>query len=285
MSSIGKIFIVVNLALSALALGWAVNHLETADNFKKDLEAANAAHAGALAEKETTIGDLTNELNTVKTARGQDSQELAAVTADRDRLQSELTREQDRANQMQSELATMTASLADYASTNDNLQGRWEQSEANLRQQIEARRDAEQAQAAAEQGQRDADSARADAEDTIANLEREVTSLTDAKGQLEIDLQALIEYTGVSVAEIANMPLIDGAVLGINTSVAPGLVSINKGTADGVKRGFTFEVYQGGTYKGRVRVVEVQGNMCVAEVVKTVDGRSISQGDSASTRI
>ena len=128
-------------------------------------------------------------------------------------------------------------------------------------------------------------SARAAAEDTIANREREVTSLADAKGQLEIDLQALIEYTGVSVAEIANMPLIDGAVLGINTSVAPGLVSINKGTADGVKRGFTFEVYQGGTYKGRVRVVEVQGNMCVAEVVKTVDGRSISQSDSASTRI
>jgi hypothetical protein len=98
MSSIGKIFIVVNLALSALALGWAVNHLETADNFKKDLEAANAAHADALAEKDTTIGDLTNELNTVKTARGQDSQELAAVIVDRDRLQSELTREQDRVN-------------------------------------------------------------------------------------------------------------------------------------------------------------------------------------------
>ena len=164
---------------------------------------------------------------------------------------------------MQSELATMTASLADYASTNDNLQGRWEQSEANLRQQIEARRDAEQAQAAAEQGQRDAASARADAENTIANLEREVTSLTDAKGQLEIDLQALIEYTGVSVAEIANMPLIDGAVLAINTSVAPGLVSINKGTADGVKRGFTFEVYQGGTFLAVLQPGVRTGNLAI----------------------
>ena len=193
MSSIGKIFIVVNLALSALALGWAMNHLETADNYKKDLEAANAQHATALADKDSEIGDLTNELNTVKTARGQDAQELAAVTADRDRLQSELTREQDRANQMQSELGTMTASLADYASTNDNLQAAEQSSQPARRSRLAATRSA---QAAAEQGQRDADSARAEAEDTIAGLEREVTSAMP-RAKLEIDLQALIEHTGV----------------------------------------------------------------------------------------
>ncbi|MAE45595.1 MAG: hypothetical protein CMJ86_01770 [Planctomycetes bacterium] len=285
MSSIGKIFIVVNLALAALALGWATNHLETANNYKQEKADLQVEMDTAIKTKDGEIEDLRNNLNTEKTARSSAKSELAAANADRDRLQAELTREQDRGNQMSAELATMTASLQSYAESNDNLQGRWEQSEANLRNEMNSRRDAEQAQGTAEQAQRDAESALSEAQDQITGFERHVTSLTKANSQLEIDLQALVEHTGVSVVEIANMPLIDGAVLGVNAGVAPGLVSINKGSADGVKRGFTFEVYAGAQYKGRVRVVEVQGNMCVAEIVKTVGGRTISQGDAASTRI
>lgn len=285
MSSIGKIFIVVNLALAALALGWATNHLETANNYKDEKAALQVEMDQAIHTKDGEIEDLRNNLNTEKSARSSAKSELAASNADRDRLQAELTREQDRGNQMFSELATMTASLQSYAESNDNLQGRWEQSESNLRNEMTSRRDAEQAQGAAEQSQRDAEASLASANGAIIEFERQVTSLTKTKNQLDIDLQALVEHTGVSVVEIANMPLIDGAVLGVNASVAPGLISINKGSADGVKRGFTFEVYAGAQYKGRVRVVEVQGNMCVAEIVKTVGGRTISQGDAASTRI
>ena len=285
MSSIGKIFIVVNLALAALALGWATNHLETANNYKQEKADLQSEMNAAIEAKDGEIEDLRNNYTTEKTARSSAKAELAGANADRDRLQAELTREQDRGNQMNTELATMTASLQSYAESNDNLQGRWEQSESNLRNEMSSRRDAEQAQGAAEQAQRDAESSLSSAQDAIAGLERTTTSLTKTNSQLDVDLQALIEHTGVSVAEIANMPLIDGAVLGVNNGVAPGLVSINKGTADGVKRGFTFEVYAGAEYKGRVRVVEVQGAMCVAEIVKTVGGRTISQGDAASTRI
>ena len=68
-------------------------------------------------------------------------------------------------------------------------------------------------------------------------------------------------------------------------AIQPGLVSINKGSNDGVLRGFVFDIYNGAQYKGRVRVETVQGDMCTAVILKTYEGRSIEQGDNAATHI
>ena len=81
------------------------------------------------------------------------------------------------------------------------------------------------------------------------------------------------------------MPDIKGAVLDISTAVQPGLIAINKGTADGVKRGFTFEIYDGKVYKGQARVEFVHETMCSAILTRSVAGQSIRQGDGAATRL
>jgi len=81
------------------------------------------------------------------------------------------------------------------------------------------------------------------------------------------------------------MPLIQGAVLQVVGDMEPGLVAINKGTADGVKRGYTFEIFNGRTYKGMVRVESVRENMCTAVIIRNVAGTTINQGDGAATRI
>ena len=78
---------------------------------------------------------------------------------------------------------------------------------------------------------------------------------------------------------------INGAVLQVVDSIEPGLVSINRGTDDGVERGFTFEIYSGNQYKGQVRVESVQKNICTAIVLRTHSGAAISAGDAAATRI
>ena len=55
--------------------------------------------------------------------------------------------------------------------------------------------------------------------------------------------------------------------------------------ADGVKPGYTFEIYDGATYKGQVRVDYVHDNTCSAMILRTRPGQTIRQGDSASTRL
>jgi hypothetical protein len=81
------------------------------------------------------------------------------------------------------------------------------------------------------------------------------------------------------------MPLIEGRVLDVAMNVQPGLIAINQGSANGVERGFTFEVYDGKTYKGQVRVEYVHENVCSALILRAVPGQKIKQGDSASTRL
>ena len=86
-------------------------------------------------------------------------------------------------------------------------------------------------------------------------------------------------------SEITALPLIEGAVLQTEYSIAPGLVALNVGSGNGVQRGFTFDIYSGNAYKGQVRVESVRPGMCTALIVRTVTGQAIAQGDSATTRL
>ena len=63
------------------------------------------------------------------------------------------------------------------------------------------------------------------------------------------------------------------------------LIAINRGSDHGVKRGNTFEISRGTTYKGQARVEHVRANMCTAVIQRTVEGTVIGQGDSAATRL
>ena len=110
-------------------------------------------------------------------------------------------------------------------------------------------------------------------------------SLQKERQSLQTSLDTLVANTGADPADFLPMPKIDGSVLGVETSVAPGLVAINAGSNQGVKRGFTFEVFDGGTYKGQVRVEFVHADMCSGLITRTVQGQSIRQGDGATTRL
>ena len=87
------------------------------------------------------------------------------------------------------------------------------------------------------------------------------------------------------MGELVNQPQIDGAVMMVSHEIQPGLVSINRGEDAGVKRGFTFDIFSNGLYKGRVRVEDVQQDSCTAVIMRTYEDRIIEQGDTATTHI
>ena len=157
---------------------------------------------------------------------------------------------------------------------------------------VEARHEAEGSKESAEEAQQEAESNLVDAQGEIESLnnmvsdkEAEIVALNSTISELNPQLATVVELTGVSFDQITAQPAIDATVVRAVHDISPGLVALNRGSESGVKVGYTFEIYNGGQYKGQVRVENVRPNMCTALVTTAVSGTKIGQGDSAATRL
>ncbi len=122
-------------------------------------------------------------------------------------------------------------------------------------------------------------------EKQIGDNEMAIASLNKVVSQRDTELAMLVQKTGVPLSDILAQPMIEGSVIEALYDIEPGLVAINKGSADGVKRGFTFDIYNGSQYKGRVRVENVREATCTALVTIGVPDQAMGQGDSAATSL
>jgi hypothetical protein len=75
--------------------------------------------------------------------------------------------------------------------------------------------------------------------------------------------------------------MISGTVLSVDPD--DGLVVLDKGLDDGVEVGFTFSVYRGALFKGKVRVDRVEPHRCFARVFP--EKSPMAPGDRAATRL
>lgn len=285
MSSIAKIFIVVNLLLSALTLGWASTHLGVAENYKNQLATAETAAAAVVESKDAEIAGLRGDVGDLEASRDSVRSEKDQAVAMRDRNGSDLEQSRAEANTLRARLDSIDSTLGDYQTTNENLQGRWEQSQGDLATAVEARREAESGQEDALAAETVAQTGLDSANRSIAGLRTEVTSLGKQLANSQTEVALLAEATGTDPASLISQPQIDGVLLQVDLSITPALVAINKGSADNVKRGYTFDVFSQGVYKGRVRVENVQDNMCTASILSTYNGAQMAQGDNASTKL
>ena len=283
MSPIGRIFLVLNLILSAAFLGWASNSLAQTEDYKTELATAKAAAAETEAELNSEIEGLNTQLKAKSQEASDNREERDRARDDANRLQTQLDTERGEKEKLLADVTAIQSTLGDYQSTIDRLVS--EKDTANqLREEAEsARRDAEAAQDAAEIAQRDAEATAQDLSRQIADLEMLKTDLEGQISKLDTHLAVIQESTGVSISDILAPAKVDGAVLAVDA--ATGLVMLNVGEADGVKRGYSFDVWAGKTYKGQVQVQNVQSNMCSALIMSPVSGTTIQQGDLASTRM
>ena len=188
-------------------------------------------------------------------------------------------------SQMRADLSKVAATLSEMEAGKVKLQGERDKAIAAQRDAEDKARASMETQMAAEKDAADKNAALETANNMIADMEKAAMANSKEIGRLETELATLVANTGARVSDFAAMPDIKGAVLDISTAVQPGLIAINKGTADGVKRGFTFEIYDGKVYKGQARVEFVHETMCSAILTRSVAGQSIRQGDGAATRL
>lgn len=286
MSTIGKVFVVLNLLLAGLFLGYASTTLATADSFKKQYENEQAAHQATKTELEAQVAKLRTD--------------LADARSRVDELTNERNSEKERADRADADLRdaraqidTLTAGVQGIDARMSDLDQKLGDLEDAKDAAVQARHEAENERDAALDERDEAVAAKRDAEDQarqlgekIAGLEEQLFQANQQIAQLDTGLKMLQEQTGVSLAELgAAQPDIDAAVLDVDYSLEPGLVALNVGSADQVKRGYVFDVWNGEVYKGQVKVMDVDEKVCSALVTRAVDGQSIRRGDSASTNL
>lgn len=285
MSPIARILIILNLVLAAAFVGWAANALSANADYRTKYDNEVKAHTSAKTALDAELAKTKSELRVAQDSSNTFMQARDEATRDKDRTKADLDQEVAKNAKFEADLNKIAATLSEIEASKAKLQ-------ADKDRAVQASNEAQKAAADAGTAQRTAESKLGDvqgqlnnAQNQIADLEKAKTTLEKDKASVETQLATLVDMTNVKVSDITAMPLIEGRVLDVNSSIKPGLVSINKGESDGVKRGYTFEIFDGKTYKGQVRVEFVHPNLCSGVLVRQVQGQTIHQGDGAATRL
>ncbi len=280
MSSIGRIFVILNLILAAAFLGWASTSLARGSEWKQKFEDEKSAHDATRAQLEQEKSALQTDLNTVTGVK--EGFRTAKETLERE--QGDLTRDLEEArktnDQLRADVSGINATLAGYNQTIANLEKAKDAAVTEARD-MERQRNAAQAERdKALLAQRGAEEALKTAQNSVADLERQLTSSKKDVAKLDAELQ-VAKSQGFEPG-LGSKP-IEARVLQVNNDLQPGLVALNVGADQGVSRGMTFQIYSGETWKGQVRVEKVEPGMCSALIMTLRPGQSIVQGDSAAT--
>ncbi|MFT5154086.1 MAG: hypothetical protein ACI841_004093, partial [Planctomycetota bacterium] len=261
--------------------------LATGQSFKQDLADLQTEHDALKTDTDVRIAALTSEKSFIEQSASTLRDEKNDLVNDKTRLTSERDTLRDTNNQLNADVSGIKNTLADYNTRNEKLitDNATLQSEKSAAEQ--AARDAGDERESALAAQRTAEQSLERSQRDASGLREEVAGLESSNGTLETNLASLAAYTNVSLSDITAQPLIDANVYDVHIDSAHDftLVSLNVGENQKVKRGYTFEIWQGSTYKGQVRVESVQPDQCTAVVIRSVDGVSINTGDRAATRI
>jgi len=282
MSPIGRIFVIINLALSAAFLGFASNNLATAQKYRGQFDAVSAELASTTTSMQAEIDSITADRDSANQMRASIRNQKETLDAKNTALEQELASATDELNELKSDMGNISSSIGDLSSSLDDMKSQVAQANEARAEAINARRDAENARDAAVAAKESADDRSNGLSADLAQAERDLTSTQRMLGDTETTLAMVVAATGFDVTRGVGAPQIDGAVLQYRADQK--LVHINRGTNDKVKRGYVFSIFSGGVYKGEARVEVVNPDTCTAVVVAST-GSAIAQGDLVSTQI
>ncbi len=283
MSSIGRIFIVVNLVLSAAFLGWAGAVLAKSDQFKQKYDAEVRAHKDTKAALEARLQKTEGERDETKQSLATVREERGRFEGDVDRLQKELASAKDENAQLRGSVGSIDTKLGDFQQNLKQKDDRISELDRERDKLREEREKATEAQLAAESEKNNATDELRRSQQNVGSLQESVASLTTERDKVKFQRDELISRTGVSLDTVMAQPAIQARVVKVLGEA--NLVALNVGSDAGVTRGFTFDVFNGANFKGRVTVESVDKNFCSARITIPVKGQTIAEGDRAATRL
>jgi len=280
MSSIGKIFVVVNLVLALLLLG-SLGALLNASRATKaevasleqqvaDLEAHKTQSSSDFASQKRALDSEKRSLESAKqdleVERDNAMRSASKEAVDNQQLRDDVSKLSVNYELLQSDLSAAQQRNTDLQDSNDQYRDQAQTAQNDARESLLARRDLED-QIVGLNG-------------SIEVLNVELTVAMDRARQAE----RLVDYAktaGFDPTMLIAAPAIDALVASVDTEY--GFVILDKGSSDAVEKGFTFDVYRGPDYLGQVRVDTVNDNYSTARIM--LSNGTMRAHDRATTRL
>jgi len=285
MSVVGKVFIVVNLLLAMLFVGWAATMLGLAHDWKGQYDTLKTETDKAQADLNKRIDDLTAQNSTLQKTKGETEDENRRLKDDKDAL----TQRNDKLAADNADLSKsvegIRVQLDQFRENSKQMQDRIAQLEKDNDEKTQSFNQARDDQSAAEQNAARLEEQLATANETISGLKEQVTSMT-AENERLTNIKVAYETTmggadRIGIGEAA--PRIDARITSVNDQY--GYVMLNVGEDDKVKIGYKFDVYRGKDYLGEVEVRNVSADTSYAKITMKADNATFRVGDEASTRL
>jgi hypothetical protein len=285
MSTMSKVFVVLNLVLSLFLVGTNASILSKNDEYKRKYE---DSEAGRKSDKETADKKL-SEANSARELAVGDNRNLTNQKTD---LDSQLQAQKSISEQVRNDNNQLRNSVDAINSALKAVQGELGDLQTRNKALMDSNEALKKETADAKKAQMDAEEDRARIEgdlkrssDDVAEKERQLVALTGERDNLKAQIDALVKL-GVDVPALIgnNVALIEGKVSAVGPNST--FVVLSVGQNEGVKVGFAFHVYRGSDYIGRVVVDNVLPDSATARVTwKNSKGLEFQAMDNATTRL
>lgn len=284
MSTIGKFFVVLNLVLAGLFVGSSASLIGSADSYRTQLETEQGLKADLKAKMDEEVGRLTSMNNQAQSEVARLQGDNSSLTAEKTALTESLESERQQNGDLRESLQTIEGKLGDLEGTNrdqaNQLDGLRRQYETVRQERDDALSAREQALAAANAAEDSSNMANGRASD----LELQLARALDRAEMAEAQLGTVVALYDVDLASISAQPQMEGSVLSVDYVDGTAYVVINLGSNDKVQRGYSYDVYNGSTYKGRIQVQTVNESKSAA-TVSLAGVAQIASGDRIVTRL
>jgi len=282
MSTIGRLFVIVNLLLAGGFLFSGIMLLKKMDNYKTKWETAvRTAEADKKALNEQ-IAAKDALRSTAEKAKSDAETAKAQVAGANEELKARVQSAENTMSEQRTQLAKIAADLDNFRSNIDSLQKQLTDANKSIDGMREERDGARKAQENAENELATAREANKQLDAKSNSLMAKVNELGEKLSGAETALSVYAERTSIPLSEVmAAPPLITGNV----TDVANQLVQLSVGSDSNVKKGYSFSIYRGSEYKGEAIVEYLENKFATARITKVAPGRRIEAGDVATTRL
>lgn len=279
MSSMAKIFVVVNLVLGVAVFGSAATLLGAQDDYKREFEKCNTQSEEVRAAKD-------KEINNLRKREGEAVAKASQADARANNAEAE-------AEQRKTELAAAKAANEKLSATVEGLSGNLTAlTEINGKFQTAVEQATQEAQQATQDKLNylkkfeNETRARAQCEQTVSDLQEQIAELRAQLGDCQKKLREL-EFENGQLRKVAG-PIVGGGEgpPGRVTAVKGNLVTISVGSEDGVRRGDVYHIRRGSDYVGQITITNVYKGLSVGEFDDRFvgPGGSPQNGDTAYVR-
>jgi TolA-binding protein len=280
MSAIAKILIVLNLLLAVAFLGAAATFLGQQESWKFKHTELNDKYTRETKELNDALTSVRNKNRELEQNASQAQSSLTALQSRFDQKETDYTQLSNAQNELIAKYNSLSATYDDIVAQNKQLAADKDRLVNEKDQAMSERRAAIDDKNNATTEQKRLEGEIEDLNTQIAELNKRLVANADELESANIKLEAYRKQVG-ELPNLINPPKLDGKVTGVDNDLNIVLLSI--GRDDDVKPGFTFTVYRGNEYVGKIMIDKVEKDYASGYSMKELQKHPIEVGDDVTT--